>query len=181
MSLAAPKAHFYPIGLYQVDSLMGAVIENDAMFGDVTFRQDHLKSPHRGTETIYLRWPRKFDAESALHSLEVFDQPAMKIRMFSKYIEGLERILDNAIARAIIVKMHPGAVITPHIDQGAHAEATTRYHLALKTNPYAWLRSGGQTYHIERGELCWFDKHSLHEGANNGATDRIHLIVDCAR
>ena len=84
-------------------------------------------------------------------------------------------------ARAMILKLKPGGRIAPHIDQGAYAEATHRWHAAIETNGQAWLQIADERLHMAPGELWWFDKHALHYGANEGQTDRVHLIVDTFR
>ena len=174
--------HFRRIAHYDVRPLKAALAENAARWGDNTFRQDHPLSPHPSSETIFLRWaPGPVTAQSVLENLDVVDLELGRRPPFSTAIHSIASFADGRPARAIIVKMHPGGSIKRHIDEGKYAEATDRFHLPIQTNPDAWLRIGDECAHLDEGEIWWFDKHSPHDGGNDGAADRIHLIVDVFR
>jgi quercetin dioxygenase-like cupin family protein len=88
---------------------------------------------------------------------------------------------DNRVARVMLVELAAGAEIAPHIDQGAYAELTDRWHCALRTNRLCTMHSGGETAHMRPGEVWWFDKHAVHHVENLGAEPRVHLIMDTWR
>jgi hypothetical protein len=170
--------HFIRIGEIPIDALAQAAIAHAARFADVVFRQRAPGSPHPDTETIYLRMPPVISRESIFESLDVVDRPMMMEPAFRDAVAAVAHLAGDAPARAMIVKLKPGGRIAPHIDEGAYAAATRRFHLPIATNPLAWLDSGGERRHLPAGTLWWFDKHALHSGGNDGAGDRIHLIVD---
>lgn len=170
--------HFIRIGEIPIDTLARAVRVHAVRFADVVFRQIAPGSPHPDTETIYLRMPPVISRETVFESVDVVDCPMMQEPAFRDAVAAVARLAGGAAARAMIVKLKPGGRIAPHVDEGAYAAATRRFHLPIATNPLAWLESGGERLALPAGTLWWFDKHALHSGGNDGAADRIHLIVD---
>ncbi|MBV8652221.1 MAG: aspartyl/asparaginyl beta-hydroxylase domain-containing protein [Alphaproteobacteria bacterium] len=170
--------HFTRIGALAIDALAGAVDTHAARFADMVFRQRAPGSAHPDTETIYLRMPPTLSRETIFESLDSIDYPLMQEPAIREAVAAVSRLAGGRAARAMIVKLKPGGRIAPHVDEGAYAAATRRYHLPIATNPLAWLEAGGERLHLPAGTLWWFDKHALHRGGNDGATDRIHLIVD---
>ncbi len=170
--------HFLRIGEVAIDALAAATRAHAARFADLVFRQSAPGSPHPDTETIYLRMPPVITVESIFESLEAVDYPMMQEPAFRDAVATVARLARGVAARAMIVKLKPEGRIAPHIDEGRYAAATQRFHLPIATNPRAWLDSGGELLHLPAGTLWWFDKHAPHCGGNDGAADRIHLIVD---
>jgi quercetin dioxygenase-like cupin family protein len=170
--------HFTRIGTIAIDALAAAVDAHAARFADLVFRQRAPGSAHPDTETMYLRMPPTISRETIFESLEAADYPLMQEPAFRDSVAAVARLAGGRAARAMIVKLKPGGRIAPHVDEGAYAAATQRYHLPIATNPQAWLESGGEHLHLPAGTLWWFDKHALHRGGNDGTTDRIHLIAD---
>lgn len=179
--MTAPEIHFRQVGTVDVGPLADAVTEHAHLFGLLDWREKAPGTPHLDTETIYLRMPSEITIETVFHSLEVADLPAMEVPAFAEAVRRVEAMTGESVARCMIVKLKPGGIITPHIDQGAYAEATHRYHLAVETNPGAWLQIDAEKLSMAPGQVWFFDKHALHMGANDGDSDRIHLIVDTFR
>ena len=173
-------------GSVDINPARKALEFNKKLFSIHTFRQSHELSPHRGTETIYLRWPKIVEdfsrnVDEALDGMVSIDYPSLQISAFIDLVNAVRDKIDRPIARAIIVKLKPGEHIYEHVDQGAHAEATERYHLPIETNPESFLRVEDQYVFPEVGDIWWFNKHKPHSAANGGDTNRIHLIVDTPR
>ena len=168
--------HFTLLGRIGVEDAAEKVFRHEERFGDEVSRQTYAGSAHPDSETIYLRMPKTPTFQSIFQSLEVEDFPLMT--EFSGTVKAVLEMVGGKLARAMIVKLRAGGRIYPHIDQGAYAEATERYHLPLITNDDTWLKCGGNIRGLKTGELWWFDKHVLHEGINRGFDDRVHLIVD---
>ena len=146
-----------------------------------TLRQTAPGTPHRDTESIYLCMPRVVDAESIFSSMEVVYWTPMPHPVLRALVDHVSLLAKAEPARVMLVKLKAGGRITPHIDQGAYAEATDRYHLALTTNPDCVMLIGDERVAGRPDEIWWFDKHTPHAVINGGATDRVHLIVDCWR
>ena len=85
---------------------------------------------------------------------------------------------NKQIGRIVFAQMKPGGEIKPHVDEGRYSDNTDRYHFVIVTNPSVIFTSGDEQYHMSRGTIHWFNNHINHSVANNGTTNRIHLIVD---
>jgi Aspartyl/Asparaginyl beta-hydroxylase len=148
------------------------------IWDQVTFRQEHPLSPHKQTRSVYLRWPKAFNARAALYALDYEDKPAIVHPAFKTLVEDCEELIGEPAVRAVFVSLEPGGFIAPHIDQGPFASVTDRYHLCLSTNKYSILAVEEERLNLLPGQLCFFNKHRTHSAANNGKTPRIHLILD---
>ena len=82
------------------------------------------------------------------------------------------------LGKALIVSLKPGGHIPWHLDEGEYAERHTRFHLAISSNPAAWLLSGADRWQPGVGGLVWVNHRVLHSEVNFGDFPRIHLVVD---
>lgn len=177
--------HFRSVATFDAAPAVAALAA--AQWNDNTWRQDHPDSPHRDTESIYLRMPpgpispelvfEKVGGEQWTWSL---GDGAVSGSLAPLVIlaREIERTQGGSLARVMAVKLKAGGRIARHADTGAYAAATERYHAVLQTNQWASLESGGERINLPAGSVWWFDKHVEHSGRNDGATDRVHLIVD---
>ena len=141
-------------------------------------------TPHRDSETIFLRHQPGTRPRDVLHSLVVedgkhSDHPA--IRGVCAAIMRVVGVEADRLGRVLLIRLKPQGRITLHTDIGAYAEATERYHLPVITNPDAWLEVDGDRHHMEAGVLYFFEKHRPHCGGNDGTEGRVHLVVDVFR
>lgn len=79
-----------------------------------------------------------------------------------------------------LMKLNAGAIIKPHTDHDMCFEAgETRFHIPLQTNEQVDFCIEEEKIPMQEGE-CWYLNLGLtHRVTNAGATDRIHLVVDC--
>lgn len=176
-----PAKHFGYLMSIAAAPLAAAVAENADLFNDITIRQHYPGTAHADTETIFLRMPEKLDAPTMLGCLHEVPYLAWGIAPLRHAAQSIASFAGGRLGRVMVIRCRPGGKILPHIDQGDYAEMTERYHLAIATNAQAWLESGGERRHIPLGEVWWFDKRAMHSGANDGATPRIHMVVDVYR
>jgi aspartyl/asparaginyl beta-hydroxylase (cupin superfamily) len=94
------------------------------------------------------------------------------------FIAEVATALDADLGRAKIVCLPAGRVVYPHVDRGAYYRLRGRYHLILKSSAGSCMRAGDEEVRMREGELWWFDNDQMHEAANDGDGDRIHLIFD---
>lgn len=170
--------NFKKITKFDIAAAQQALEDYDEMFGKIDLREKFPGSPHPNTQTLYLRMPDDLDPHIIFNSLQVDDWPMMTVEEFRDLVIQINQVVDEPLARVLIVKLFPGGTISSHIDEGIYSDSTNRYHLVLKTNPRAFLKINDEVEHLEEGWLYSFNKHLLHSGANEGDTDRIHLIVD---
>lgn len=173
-----------PLAAIDVMPLRALLAEIEPAFAEDTWRQRMPMTPHRDSETIFLRQQPGSRPRDVLHSLDVedgryFDHPAI-VGVCSAIMRAVGASSER-MGRAMLIRLKPQGNITLHTDIGAYAEATERYHLPVITNPDAWLEVDGARYHMTEGVLYFFEKHRPHCGGNDGETGRIHLVVDVFR
>lgn len=158
---------------------LGAMPE---LWGDITVRQDYPGSAHHDTDCIFLRGPRSFTPADYFFDLGSYDYPAMD-KLAVVLVPLLRPLLEDVLqveelGRVLIVRLKPGGVIDPHVDEGDYADHFARFHVALTGGAGSTLTVGGETQHFAPGECWWFNHKAEHCGANMGAEPRIHLILD---
>ncbi|MCX6317621.1 MAG: aspartyl/asparaginyl beta-hydroxylase domain-containing protein [Bacteroidetes bacterium] len=79
-----------------------------------------------------------------------------------------------------LMKLNAGAVIKEHTDQDMHfEEGEARFHIPVITNDLVDFFIEEEKIPMKEGE-CWYLNLSMrHRVTNSGATDRIHLVIDC--
>ncbi|MEM6489609.1 MAG: aspartyl/asparaginyl beta-hydroxylase domain-containing protein [Pseudomonadota bacterium] len=93
-------------------------------------------------------------------------------------------LIETAVAeacelgRAKIVCLPAGRRVYPHIDRGEYYRVRGRYHFVLRSGAGSWMKAGDEEVRMREGELWWFDNNAMHEAANDGEEDRIHMIFD---
>ena len=75
----------------------------------------------------------------------------------------------------------PGAEILRHTDLDLGIENNqVRIHIPVQTNADVQFFVNDEEVRMEVGD-CWYINFNLpHEAKNNGTTDRVHLVLDCA-
>jgi hypothetical protein len=78
------------------------------------------------------------------------------------------------------LRLKAGSVIKEHRDHELGFEdGEVRLHIPVRTNPDLIFMLDGRRVIMREGE-CWYNNLSLpHSVANRGATDRVHLVIDC--
>jgi hypothetical protein len=79
-----------------------------------------------------------------------------------------------------LLRLAPGSVIREHSDFDLGEElGEVRLHVPVVTNPNVEFYLAGKRVAMEAGE-CWYLDLSLpHRVQNRGASERVHLVVDC--
>lgn len=93
------------------------------------------------------------------------------------YLRTVLAELDLNLRLARLLALEPGGVIRAHSDAFL-SERIVRLHLPIVTNAAAHLRIGGEICRWNAGELWYGDFSQQHEGANDGDTTRVHLVLD---
>jgi hypothetical protein len=81
-----------------------------------------------------------------------------------------------------LLRLGAGSVIHEHSDPGsAYADRFFRLHVPITSNDATRFLVGGHQVPMQPGE-CWYANFSLpHSVRNDGATDRVHLVIDGLR
>lgn len=83
----------------------------------------------------------------------------------------------------MLSRVRPGQEHGMHVDV-QRSDWVTRIHVPLTSNPgcwFAWEAEGGRKVHFDVGQAYTFDTSARHAFANEGLTDRVHLIFDVLR
>lgn len=84
----------------------------------------------------------------------------------------------GAFPRVMLARMAPGGVIKPHRDTNPAAKWPHKIHVPLVTNDKVGFFIEGTIYHLPEGEAVEVNNMGVHAVANDGDTDRIHLIFE---
>ncbi|MFI5137330.1 MAG: aspartyl/asparaginyl beta-hydroxylase domain-containing protein [Sphingobacteriales bacterium] len=103
--------------------------------------------------------------------------------IYMEHFPSVKKLLSGLhcpIMAARFLNLKAGAVIKEHIDNElAFEKGEARLHFPVFTNPDVEFYSEDKRIVLQEGE-CWYLNANLpHRVANNGNTDRIHLVVDC--
>lgn len=139
--------------------------------------------------------PNRFDALDATRHI-IFRFPA-RLRdwrqsddrpLWSQWRPLLEPVLAGATAdygyarggfpRIMLARMAPGGVIYPHRDTNPAAKWPHKIHVPLVTSERVTFYVEGVGYHLPEGEAVEVNNMGLHAVANEGDSDRIHLIFE---
>lgn len=79
-----------------------------------------------------------------------------------------------------LMRLHAGAEIKPHRDQGLSLElGEARLHLPLQTHDQLYFYVNDQRVPMQAGELWYINADQTHWVANKGLSARINLVIDC--
>ncbi|MEA2946821.1 MAG: hypothetical protein QOI40_2151 [Alphaproteobacteria bacterium] len=94
----------------------------------------------------------------------------------------LREIVDSfgADIRAVrLLRLTPGSVLLEHTDhEYTDDDGTVRIHIPVVTNPDVVFLLNGTRVPMEAGSAWVLRLGDPHSVANNGATDRVHMLVD---
>lgn len=170
--------HFLKIAS-EVDVLpiMAALSARPDLWNENDLRTTYPDSPHAAVDDIWVMFNRT-DGDVAndiqCHPYRAWSELPVK----DVVLNLMRRVGGTQLGRVIITRLPPGAVISPHVDQGAPAEFYQRYHIALQSLPGCLVYSGGEVVTFVSGDVFWFDNRAEHSVVNNSADDRIVIVVD---
>ncbi|HEX7369084.1 MAG TPA: sulfotransferase [Rhodanobacteraceae bacterium] len=93
----------------------------------------------------------------------------------------LMRVLEHVGAvwgRTRLMKLAPGAEVTPHVDINYYWREHMRVHVPIQTSAKVRFLCGDAEVNMQAGE-CWiFDTWRRHSVINGGEHERVHLVAD---
>lgn len=143
-------------------------------------RTTHHGTAHSEVDDILVFFNDIANPETVANDREVVPFPAWeKLPQLRPILFNLMRAVEAVrLGRVMITRLPPGGAITPHVDGGAPADWFERYHICLQASPGNVFRAGNEAVSFKAGDVWAFDNRQLHSVANNGADDRIVVIVD---
>ena len=176
------------LGEIDIAPLQAAVAALDeARWHDDETRQK-LFEAHASTNTIKL----VFDADYRHHAPTV--HPA-----FGEFAPVIDPILQTVRAhyartlrqrrwiarhgagyfvRVILTRLQPGGQITPHADGGYSLSRCHRIHVPVHSNDDCRFQVGDTQVAMKPGAIWEINNRLVHAVSNEGATARVHLILD---
>lgn len=147
-----------------------------------TWRQDAPGTPHKDTETIYLRTVKEVTPDEVFHGQDVVTTDLCKnkaiYRQLLQYIMVQLELVE--LGRVMLVNLKAGGSIDAHRDEGDYAAKRNRYHIPITTNPNVKFVVGDrpEVFNLEVGYIYQLANKEMHGVFNQGDTDRIHLVFD---
>ena len=165
-----------------VEPLLQLLDAKPELWKEIEARQKFTGSPHKDTETIFVRGPLKMNHYYVIWDTGSYDYPCMEY-LKSALIPLLRPILEQLgvkdMGRVLIVNLKPSGHVTKHIDQGTYADRYQRFHLVLRSNQHCFQTSGSELRRFDVGDVWWMNNKELHTAHNVGDSPRIHVIFDC--
>lgn len=84
----------------------------------------------------------------------------------------------TVIGRSRLMRLAPGAEVTPHSDIDYYWRERVRIHVPIVTDPSVRFNCDGTEIHMAAGEAWIFDNWRPHRVINPSGITRIHLVVD---
>jgi len=94
------------------------------------------------------------------------------------YITQVFASFNTVIGRSRLMRLAPGAEVTPHSDIAYYWHDHTRIHIPIVTDPGVRFICDGIEVHMAAGEAWIFDNWRQHQVLNRTNTTRIHLVID---
>ena len=147
-----------------------------------TSRQQRL-SVQAQTQTIGLRQADRTRAPAHLPTEEIHPSrlapQAWRLPEAVLLAQALAADLGVELARAMLVRLPPGASVGTHRDHGTYYAIRDRYHLVIASEPGGSIVGAiDREVEMHPGELWRLPNKELHWARNLSHHDRIHLIFD---
>ncbi len=94
------------------------------------------------------------------------------------YFSQVFASFNTVIGRSRLMRLAPGAEVTPHSDIAYYWHDHTRIHIPIVTDPGVRFICDGIEVHMAAGEAWIFDNWRIHQVLNHTNTTRIHLVID---
>lgn len=141
-------------------------------------------SPHYGIPDIWVRYRRLDELKDTRAFLEphygVFYPEWDRLPSIQPIVfDIMRRVKATHLGAILITKIPAGCEVKPHDDRGSwHAEFhTTKVYVGIRANTKCVNYCGGDSLVINEGDVVTFNNLITHSVKNDGATDRITLIV----
>jgi hypothetical protein len=180
--------NFNRIGEIDISELRALVLDLSAeQWRNLEVRQNRYEV-HKHTETIGLVYDPDFrhTHPTRLPALQLFEAALKPVLwMIADHFEqteaGQRLIQENHLGyfiRASLVRLKAGCGIAAHRDMNFSLTHSHRVHLPLITNDNVLFTVGNETINMPEGQLFEVNNRRVHSVQNDGANDRVHLILD---
>jgi len=180
--------NFFHIGDLDIADFRALVLGlTESQWDAFAIRQQRYEV-HQHTQTIGLVYDPDFrhSHPTRLPALEQFESDLLPVLWmaadhFEQSEHGRRLVADNGAGyfiRASLVRLRAGCGIAEHRDMNYSLTHSHRIHLPIVSNDRVRFTVGKETLHLAEGQLYEINNRRLHSVQNDGAEDRVHLILD---
>lgn len=94
------------------------------------------------------------------------------------YLQQAMASFQTVLGRSRLMRLEPGAEVTPHSDIDYYWWDRTRIHVPIVTDPSVRFNCDGTEIHMAEGEAWIFDNWRPHRVINASGIRRVHLVID---
>jgi hypothetical protein len=140
-------------------------------------RQQMFPFVHKETTTIFVSEIMGWELGQSFNPTFRLKDPELW-KMIEPIIKHYEKKHDGKMGKAAFLRLPANKVVHKHCDEGDYLGLVHRHHIAIQTNEDSIFSIDAEEKHMKAGD-CWeINNAKTHGVANNGTTDRIHLLFD---
>ncbi|HEX7966134.1 MAG TPA: sulfotransferase [Gammaproteobacteria bacterium] len=94
------------------------------------------------------------------------------------YLRQVMASFQTVLGRSRLMRLEPGAEVTPHTDIDFYWRDRIRIHVPIVTDPSVRFNCDGVEIHMGEGEAWIFDNWRPHYVVNRSGIRRVHLVMD---
>jgi hypothetical protein len=94
------------------------------------------------------------------------------------YLRQVMGSFQAVLGRSRLMRLEPGAEVTPHADIDYYWRERIRIHVPIVTDPSVRFNCDGTEIHMAEGEAWIFDNWRPHNVINRSGIRRVHLVID---
>lgn len=94
------------------------------------------------------------------------------------YLQQVMGSFQAVLGRSRLMRLEPGAEVTPHADIDYYWRERIRIHVPIVTDPSVRFNCDGTEIHMAEGEAWIFDNWRPHHVINASGIRRVHLVID---
>lgn len=94
------------------------------------------------------------------------------------YLRQVMASFQTVLGRSRLMRLDPGAEVTPHSDVDYYWWDRIRIHVPIVTDPSVRFNCDGTEIHMAEGEAWIFDNWRPHRVINGSGIHRVHLVID---
>ena len=103
---------------------------------------------------------------------------ATQALLSAPYLQQVIAALGQVVGRSRLMRLAPGSEVPLHTDTNYHWYKRVRIHIPIITDSGVTFFSEQSQINMQAGETWIFDSWKYHSVSNNGATLRVHLVID---
>jgi len=142
-----------------------------------SLRQQQFKV-HKDTESLVLKWCANTATDTPVETTRHWDDFEPLLGPILDIIQNEYRYQQPIIRKAMFAKLNAGGQISDHMDGAVALRMVHRIHIPIVTHERVHFFIEDVDHSMKVGDILEIDNTKFHSVRNDGAEDRIHLIID---